>query len=163
VFTPNQLLLRWHDLTAPERRIPKTPRRELIFARDGFACQYCGSSLLWREATIDHLIPASTFADRADAWTWENLVTACRPCNAAKADTHPSQYGWPRTLPVKPRRGELDWYFNSRNLDRNWIEQMEISSPVEAPAFDFVGPGSAWSSGKSQRGLLGRLMGRSRR
>jgi 5-methylcytosine-specific restriction endonuclease McrA len=61
----------------------KTPRvslhRKNIFIRDGFQCQYCGSS---DSLTVDHILPQS----RGGGWTWDNLVTCCAKCNNAKGD-----------------------------------------------------------------------------
>jgi 5-methylcytosine-specific restriction endonuclease McrA len=55
----------------------KLTRRE-VFARDGHICQYCG--LKTRELTLDHVIPKH----RGGRHSWENLVSACRPCNHRK-------------------------------------------------------------------------------
>ena len=48
-----------------------------LFLRDGFQCQYCGD---FDELTFDHLIPRS----KGGRTTWENIVTACSPCNLRK-------------------------------------------------------------------------------
>jgi 5-methylcytosine-specific restriction endonuclease McrA len=50
-----------------------------VFLRDGFACQYCGSA---DDLTFDHLVPRS----KGGRTTWENIVTACAPCNLRKGD-----------------------------------------------------------------------------
>lgn len=60
----------------PRPRV-KLTRRE-IFARDEHACQYCGTRS--GDMTIDHIIPRS----RGGVHSWDNLVTACRPCNHRK-------------------------------------------------------------------------------
>lgn len=52
-------------------------RRE-IFMRDDFTCQYCGSKA--RELTLDHVVPKH----RGGGHSWDNLVSACRPCNHRK-------------------------------------------------------------------------------
>ena len=52
--------------------------RRSVFARDGHRCQYCGDPA----ENIDHVIPRS----RGGEHTWENVVAACRPCNARKED-----------------------------------------------------------------------------
>jgi 5-methylcytosine-specific restriction endonuclease McrA len=61
----------------------KTPRvslhRKNIFIRDGFLCQYCGTS---DSLTVDHVVPQSRGGD----WSWNNLVTSCAKCNNAKGD-----------------------------------------------------------------------------
>src|SRR5215208_5618312 len=52
--------------------------RRAVFARDGSRCQYCTAPA----ESIDHVVPRS----RGGEHTWENVVAACRPCNARKRD-----------------------------------------------------------------------------
>lgn len=59
--------------------------REWLLAEHGAVCAYCGTEVSPPEAiTLDHVRPrrGQTAYDRPD-----NLVLACRECNAAKADT----------------------------------------------------------------------------
>lgn len=56
----------------------RSPNRRGIFARDGHGCQYCGA----RAETVDHVVPRS----RGGRHVWENVVAACRLCNANKRD-----------------------------------------------------------------------------
>jgi len=53
-------------------RPPERPAftRFNVFLRDGFSCQYCGST---EDLTFDHVIPRS----RGGRTTWENVVAAC--------------------------------------------------------------------------------------
>ena len=74
--------------------------RANIYLRDGGKCQYCGTSLDKKEATLDHVLPTS----KGGKTTWENSVTACFPCNAAKADKVGHK---PRVKPYKPEYFEL--------------------------------------------------------
>ncbi|HEY7401780.1 MAG TPA: HNH endonuclease [Actinomycetota bacterium] len=61
-------------------RIPYRPRapltRRAVFARDDWTCQYCGAAA----ENLDHVIPRS----RGGEHVWENVVAACRRCNAKK-------------------------------------------------------------------------------
>lgn len=52
--------------------------RRSVFARDGHRCQYCGG----QAENIDHVRPKS----RGGRHIWENVVAACRKCNALKED-----------------------------------------------------------------------------
>ena len=52
--------------------------RRAVFVRDGHKCQYCNAPA----ENIDHVIPRS----KGGPHTWENVVAACRPCNARKQD-----------------------------------------------------------------------------
>lgn len=76
-------LLRYVRLT--KQRPPLT--RLNLLARDGFHCQYCGRELSYSEATIDHVKPRS----QGGLTTWENVVTACPPCNRHKGGKTPQQ------------------------------------------------------------------------
>jgi hypothetical protein len=57
--------------------------REWLLARHGSVCAYCGAKVPPETITLDHVRPrrGQSAYDRPD-----NLVLACRPCNAAKAD-----------------------------------------------------------------------------
>ena len=58
-----------------------------IFLRDRFVCQYCGQQS--RELTLDHVTPR-----RQDGGnSWENIVSACIPCNRRKAGHTPAEAG----------------------------------------------------------------------
>jgi 5-methylcytosine-specific restriction endonuclease McrA len=56
-----------------------------IYARDGFTCQYCAVRFATEDLTFDHVLPRS----RGGVTSWENIVTCCIACNAAKADRTP--------------------------------------------------------------------------
>ena len=71
--------------------------RRAVFARDGWACQYCGSS---SNLTVDHVIPRS----KGGSSSWENIVASCAPCNRRKGDRLPRQANMhPRRPPGTPR------------------------------------------------------------
>jgi 5-methylcytosine-specific restriction endonuclease McrA len=61
-------------------RVPYRPRapltRRAVFARDDWTCQYCAATA----ENLDHVIPRS----RGGEHVWENVVAACRRCNAKK-------------------------------------------------------------------------------
>jgi 5-methylcytosine-specific restriction endonuclease McrA len=59
----------------------QTPTRNMIYKRDGYSCQYCGST---RNLTIDHVIPRS----KGGQDTWENLVACCDKCNVSKGNKY---------------------------------------------------------------------------
>ena len=82
-------------------RVPRDPQkrritRRAVFARDGWACQYCGTT---GTLTVDHVIPRSKGGDSS----WENIVASCAPCNRRKGDRLPGQAGMhPRRRPSAP-------------------------------------------------------------
>lgn len=75
----------------------KLSRRE-VFLRDGHACQYCGAKT--KELTIDHVVPRH----RGGRHAWDNLVSACRPCNHRKGGKTLEEAKMALTrLPSQPR------------------------------------------------------------
>ena len=71
--------------------------RRAIFARDEWACQYCGTS--HPQLTVDHVIPRS----KGGPSSWDNVVTCCAPCNRRKGDRLPHQVNMhPRVKPRTP-------------------------------------------------------------
>jgi 5-methylcytosine-specific restriction endonuclease McrA len=60
-----------------------------IYARDRYRCQYCAKKLPIVDLTYDHVVPRA----RGGKTVWENIVTACVPCNARKSDRTPEQAG----------------------------------------------------------------------
>ncbi len=71
-------------VTVPYKRIMIS--RKNILRRDRFRCQYCSSR---EQLTIDHVLPKS----RGGRDAWENLVTACTPCNNRKGNRTPDEAG----------------------------------------------------------------------
>lgn len=81
-----------------KQNIQKVPlTRENIYRRDNYECVYCGSSNI-KSLTLDHVIPQSKGGENA----WDNLVTACRSCNGAKADLTLEEYGKEIPTPYRP-------------------------------------------------------------
>ncbi len=88
-------------------------RRE-VFWRDRFTCQYCGRQS--RELTLDHVRPRVS----QGAHTWENVVTACVPCNHRKAGRTPSEAGMKLLRePVAPRANPY-YHLMHRQLPEGW-------------------------------------------
>ncbi len=78
------------------------PQRKLtrleVFNRDHFTCQYCGKDT--HQLTLDHIIPRH----QGGLHTWENITSACVPCNRHKAGRTPEQAGMKLArVPVRPR------------------------------------------------------------
>jgi 5-methylcytosine-specific restriction endonuclease McrA len=59
--------------------------RRAVFARDHWACQYCGKAA----ENVDHVIPRS----KGGPHTWDNVVAACRRCNSKKENKKPHEAG----------------------------------------------------------------------
>jgi len=70
-----------------------------IYARDRYRCQYCLSKLPMAKLTYDHVIPRA----QGGKTVWENIVTACEPCNTRKGNRTPAQAGMAlANEPVRP-------------------------------------------------------------
>ena len=83
-------------------RVPQAVKRRIsrraLFARDGWRCVYCGST--GGRLTLDHVVPRSRGGDSV----WENVVTACAPCNLRKGDRSLEQVGMVlKTTPRAPQ------------------------------------------------------------
>ncbi len=61
--------------------------RANVFTRDLNTCQYCGIRFSRGQLTLDHVTPIV----QGGAKTWENIVTACKPCNQRKGGRTPVQ------------------------------------------------------------------------
>ncbi|HEY9839101.1 MAG TPA: HNH endonuclease [Candidatus Obscuribacterales bacterium] len=85
-----------------------TPRvtytRKNIHIRDNYTCQYCGST---STLTLDHVMPVS----RGGKSSWENVVTACYPCNSRKGSRTPDEAGMKLAMPPKKPSilMQIDW------------------------------------------------------
>lgn len=74
--------------------------RRNVYVRDGHCCVYCGTRASEAELTLDHVVPRS----RGGRTTWDNVVAACRPCNAQKGGRTPTEARLRlRHLPYEPR------------------------------------------------------------
>ena len=74
-----------------------------LFRRDGRMCLYCGEVLPTSLLTRDHIVPVSLGGTDA----WENVATACRPCNHRKANRLLEDIGLSLlAVPYAPNRAE---------------------------------------------------------
>ena len=107
---PSPAVIRLVRFVHVPRRFRRQVTNTFLFARDSYCCQYCGRhrvELRGRDfLTRDHVVPLS----RGGLNTWENVVTACSPCNNRKADHLPGECGMQllRT-PGEPNYVELVW------------------------------------------------------
>jgi 5-methylcytosine-specific restriction endonuclease McrA len=95
-------------IRAPRARV-KLTRRE-VFLRDHFTCQYCGRKT--HDLTLDHVVPRS----RGGEHVWENLASACKPCNHRKGGKSLGEARMQlRRTPFEPR--PTRYYSIERRLD----------------------------------------------
>lgn len=93
-----------------------TISRRNVFLRDRQTCQYCGHKAAPAKLTLDHVMPRS----RGGLSTWENLATACYPCNSKKGDHTPEEAGM--LLKSRPKSMTI---FTHRSMMRNMGEENE--------------------------------------
>ena len=100
-----------------------------LFLRDRFECQYCGSP---RDLTFDHVIPRA----QGGRTTWENVATACSPCNLRKGGRTPRQAAMPlRVTPIRPTNWHLQEHgrrFPPHYLHDTWHDWLYWDVELEA-------------------------------
>lgn len=62
--------------------------QQKIWARDNFACVYCGIRMGQRLLTIDHFVPLELGGENEE----RNYITACRKCNKDKGSLSPIEF-----------------------------------------------------------------------
>lgn len=120
----------------------KLPKRDVsfsrknIFERDGYTCQYCGSSpprkkkeaVAWMEKnslSLDHVVPRS----KGGRTTWENIVTCCFKCNSKKGSHTLEELGWKlHRSPKKPKwHPTLSISLASANKHKEWVNFLDLA------------------------------------
>ena len=101
VVNPDLVILRPSIIRIPRyinldiTRVPYS--REGVFKRDNYTCVYCGETDP-RLMTIDHVHPKS----KGGRDSYENCVSACKPCNNEKDDLTFEEWGRPEPNPKRP-------------------------------------------------------------
>lgn len=133
--TPFPLVIMLTQYYSPIRRNNR-PSRMMIFARDGWQCQYCSISVTRQNASLDHLIPRDWYRKKgepqANAHKWENLVTACHRCNGKKGNRLPEECGmYPKNTPRPPDPLRTPWAapLPYHPLQREYVAQIYKLDP----------------------------------
>ena len=122
----------------PRPRV-KLTRRE-VFIRDGYTCQYCGRQC--HDLTIDHVVPRS----RGGPHSWDNLVSACKPCNHRKGGKLPAEARMAlRKEPREPRAGR--YYTIERRIEgavtHEWSKFLPGFTPISVAVLNGRGASRA--------------------
>ena len=100
-----------------------------LFLRDRFTCQYCGST---EHLTFDHVTPRRL----GGKTTWENIITACAPCNMKKGGRTPKEANMPvRIKPIRPTSWQLQQQgkmFPPNYLHETWRDWLYWDIELEA-------------------------------
>ena len=102
---PTVIRLR-HFVRVPYKPLPLTRRN--LFHRDGHRCQYCGATA--EQLSVDHVVPRS----RGGLDTWENVTTACLPCNVRKGNRTPREAAMPLLRPPHRPLGSFSFEASSQ-------------------------------------------------
>ena len=97
-----------------------------LFLRDNYHCQYCGGKFHHDHLTFDHVVPRSI----GGKTNWENIASACLPCNQSKCDNA-------KIKPLVPPRRPTYWEL-AGNAKKNpitvahesWIPYLNWESDV---------------------------------
>ncbi len=102
-----------HYVRVP-RAIQRKISRRALFARDGWRCVYCGTTA--GRLTLDHIVPRSKGGESV----WENVVTACAPCNLRKGDRSLEQVGMELRVAPRPPQPVLFIKLAAPRIPERW-------------------------------------------
>jgi len=71
-----------------------------VILRDKYICQYCHNKFDFSDLTFDHVVPSRD----GGKTNWDNIVSACSPCNQVKAH---HRHMKPLNNPYRPTYWEL--------------------------------------------------------
>ena len=109
-------VVRLRKMAKTDSRGVKFSRRN-VYQRDGYRCQYCGEKKPARELSYDHVVPRCA----GGRTVWENIVSACKSCNARKDDQTCDEAGmWPLTRPRRPATMPLAPPLFDRDVPIEW-------------------------------------------
>lgn len=94
-----------------------SPKKTAILQKTKWCCAYCGIKLNQDIYTIDHILPRS----KGGKNSIENLIAACRNCNARKGDKSIEQFRlWITHYETAVKHGltirQLEWVVNALNF-----------------------------------------------
>ena len=106
-------------------KLPRAESRRLsrraVLARDGYRCQYCGST---QHLTVDHIVPRS----RGGTTSWENVITSCAPCNVRKGACLPSEVGMSVSRRPRPPLPGDYVLASQRVVPDAWLPYLEFAT-----------------------------------
>lgn len=91
-----------------------------LYKRDLYTCAYCGNVFISAELSRDHVMPVSKKGKN----TWDNTVTACKPCNRRKGDKLINEFEPLLFQPYQPTKAEELLMFSRK--DEVTAEQIKL-------------------------------------
>lgn len=120
IVIPKPLIIQLPEFVRLKDYATKHVVRRVLYARDGYVCQYCEAKLDRRTATCDHVKPLS----RGGTHTWDNVTTACKPCNHRKADKMPYEvHMFPKTTPKAPMYVQTQWAGKLEAIQKEYVAE----------------------------------------
>lgn len=147
VSIPKPAVIRLNRYIKVPRALKENVTSRVLFARDGFTCQYCGTHAgnlkgVRNRLTIDHIKPKS----QGGPHHWENVVTACYHCNLKKRNRTPMQANmkfvdkYKNRSPKKPNLLVFTWGAKVTDEQAKWIKMYYgVNSLEEEVEWDGVG------------------------
>lgn len=117
--------------------VSKRTRYEVL-RRDNHACRYCGQMAPDVKLTVDHVMPTALGGSDAP----DNLVAACRDCNAGKSSTSPDAH-----LVADVAAKALEW---GRAIDRYHAVRMADRRKRDAYVRRFEKAWNEWGYGRGE-------------
>ena len=111
---PWPLVIRLLDYVRVPRSSSRKISRRALFARDGWRCVYCGTAA--GRMTLDHVVPRS----KGGRSEWDNVVTACAPCNLRKGDRPLETTGMTMRIPPRPPQPVLFIRLAAPTVPQSW-------------------------------------------
>lgn len=96
MFVPAVMMTK--EYVKVDHRVGFSP--ENVFLRDNYRCQYCLNQFPEKKLTLDHVVPRTY----GGPTTWENITTACSPCNNKRGHNTKIQ---PVRMPHRPSYYEM--------------------------------------------------------
>jgi 5-methylcytosine-specific restriction endonuclease McrA len=107
-------------------RVPRAVQRKIsrraLFARDGWRCVYCGTG--GGRLTLDHVVPRS----RGGKSVWENVVTACAPCNHRKGNRTLEEARMALLQPPKAPAPVLFIHLAASRIPNGWQPYLAVAA-----------------------------------
>lgn len=117
IRVPSVIMVR--DYVHYDKQIPWN--EEYLKLRDRYRCQYCEKRFPAQHLTQDHVVPRK-YGGKTN---WENIVSACGPCNHRRGHNIKIQ---PRIKPYKPTYWELVQKAKELPLivpDESWVDYLD--------------------------------------
>ena len=124
IVVPSVIRLRSFVRVPYRARVPMT--RAALMHRDRFRCAYCGA----KADTVDHVVPRSRGGDSV----WENVVTACAPCNLRKGNRLLHELEMQLPAPPRPPAPVLFIRLATPTIPHGWRRYLDPFESATAPA-----------------------------